>query len=153
MQFSTKFFKKKMKFLNNFLNEKLNFFVCKIEILLKFFLRKIKFFNKNQYFSPYICKRQISADPSPPPVRNRQIFSDPLLLANVIQGRHKLSYHHKQRHKLSYECKIHSYDGRNGHKLSYEFRRTIIRQLMAISNTFTLILRSYDSLCRACGDP
>ena len=36
---------------------------------------------------------------------------------------------HKQRHKLtqaivrksSYECKIQSYDGRNGHKLSYEY--------------------------------
>uniref|UniRef100_A0A914EL84 SSD domain-containing protein n=1 Tax=Acrobeloides nanus TaxID=290746 RepID=A0A914EL84_9BILA len=26
------------------------------------------------------------------------------------------------RTKSSYECKIHSYDGRNGHKLSYEFR-------------------------------
>src|SRR6185312_14482485 len=64
------------------------------------------------------------------------------------------------RTKSSYECKIHSYDGRNGHKLSYEFGTMpsycVVRSydnLWRFRHTLTLILRSYDSLCRACGDP
>src|SRR3569623_78509 len=65
------------------------------------------------------------------------------------QGPHKLLHGHKQRHKLSYECKIHSYDGRNGHKLLYEYdeisydaivlRRTIVRQLVG---------PSYNRMCK-----
>src|SRR5690242_20264591 len=54
------------------------------------------------------------------------------------------------RTKLSYEYKIHSYDGRNGHN---EFRTMpsycVVRSydsLWRFRRTLTLILRSYDSL-------
>src|SRR3569833_758556 len=59
------------------------------------------------------------------------------------------------RTKSSYECKIHSYEGRNGHKLSYEFRTMpsycVVRSydsLWRFRRTLTLILRSYDDFVR-----
>ena len=82
-----------------------------------------------------------------------------------FQGRHKLSGPHKQRHKLSYECKIHSYDGRNGYKLSYKFLRTIVRRsTMALYEIRTIacghfvrrtsVFYTRTIACAvACGDP
>uniref|UniRef100_A0A914DBR2 Glucosylceramidase n=1 Tax=Acrobeloides nanus TaxID=290746 RepID=A0A914DBR2_9BILA len=54
------------------------------------------------------------------------------------------------RTKSSYECKIHSYDRRNGHKLSYEFRRTASYDRTTACGNFVVLLveRSYDDFVR-----